>query len=62
MNKKGITSWLILALLFLVVAIVAGVFGFGLISGVSFTIAKWLAIIFIVLFVISVIAHVIKAA
>jgi len=62
MNKKGITSWLILALLFLVVAIVAGVFGFGLISGVSFTIAKWLAVIFIVLFVISVIAHVIKAA
>lgn len=50
------------AIVFLVVAIVAGVFGFGFISGTSFTIAKWLAIIFIVLFVISIIAHTIKKA
>lgn len=62
MDKKGLSGWLIWAIIFLIVAIVAGIFGFGLISGVSFTIAKWLAIIFIVLFVIAVIAHVIKKA
>jgi uncharacterized membrane protein YtjA (UPF0391 family) len=62
MNKKGLGGWLIMALLFLVIAIVAGIFGFGLISGTSFVIAKWLAIIFVVLFIISVIAHTIKAA
>ena len=62
MNKKGLTSWLFWAVTFLIVAIVAGIFGFGLISGVSFTIARWLAIIFVVLFIISVIAHTIKRA
>ncbi len=62
MNKKGVTSWLIWAALFLIVAIVAGIFGFGLISGVSFTIAKWLAIIFVVLFIVAVIAGTIKRA
>lgn len=62
MNTKGVTSWLVLALLFLLVAIVSGLFGFGFISGVSFTIAKWLAVIFVVLFIISVIAHTIKKA
>lgn len=62
MNKKGVTGWLIWAIFFLIVAIVAGIFGFGLISGVSFTIAKWLAIIFVILFIIAVIAHTIKRA
>ena len=62
MNKKAVTGWLVWAVIFLIVAIVAGVFGFGLISGVSYTIAKWLAIIFVVLFIISVIAHTIKNA
>ena len=62
MNKKATASWLILAIVFLVVALIAGTFGFGFISGVSFTIAKWLAIIFVILFVISVIAHTIKQA
>lgn len=62
MNKKGVTSWLVLALLFLVVAIVAGLFGYGLISGVSYTIAKWLAVIFIILFIITIIARTIKRA
>jgi len=42
------------------VAIVSGIFGFGFISGVSYTIAKWLAIIFVVLFIIAVITHTIK--
>ena len=62
MNNKGVTSWLLWALIFLLIAILSGIFGFGLISGISFTIAKWLAIIFVVLFIISVIAHTIKRA
>jgi uncharacterized membrane protein YtjA (UPF0391 family) len=62
MNKRALTGWLVWAILFLVVAVVAGLFGFGLVSGASFTIAKWLAIIFVILFIISVIAHTIKRA
>ena len=62
MNKKGLSGWLIWAILFLLVAIIAGVLGFGIISGMSFTVAKWLAIIFVILFIISIIAHAIKRA
>ena len=62
MNKKGITSLLGWAILFLVVALIAAVFGFGLVSGVSFTIAKWLAVIFVVLFIVSIVAHAVKNA
>lgn len=62
MNKKGVTSWLMWAIVFLIVAIVAGIFGFGLISGVSFTIAKWLAVIFVILFIVTIIASTIKRA
>ena len=62
MNKKAIGSWLGWAIVFLVIALVSGVFGFGLISGFSFMVAKWLAVIFVVLFIISVIAHTIKSA
>jgi uncharacterized membrane protein YtjA (UPF0391 family) len=50
------------AVVFLIVAIVAGVFGFGLVSGVSFTIAKWLAVIFVILFIVTIIAGAIKRA
>ena len=62
MNTKATSNWLIWAIVFLIIAIVTGAFGFGLISGVSFTIAKWLAVIFVILFAISVIAHTIKKA
>ena len=62
MNTKAISGWLIWAVIFLIIAIVAGIFGLGIISGVSYTIAKWLAIIFVILFIISVIAHTIKKA
>lgn len=55
--ERSLLFW---AVVFLVLSLVAGVFGFGIISGVSYTIAKWLAIIFVVLFVISVIAHMLK--
>lgn len=62
MNRKGLSGLLIWALIFLILAIVAAIFGFGIISGFSFMIAKWLAVIFIILLIISVIAHVIKSA
>jgi len=61
-NKENVTNWLVWPLIFLFIAIVTGLFGFGIISGVSFVIAKWLAVIFIILFIISVIAHTIKSA
>ena len=62
MNKKGVTGWLMWAVVFFIVAIIAGVFGFGFISGTSYTIAIWLAIIFVVLFIVSIVAHTIKNA
>jgi uncharacterized membrane protein YtjA (UPF0391 family) len=62
MNKKAVGNWLIWAIVFLVIALISGFFGFGVLSGFSLSIAKWLAIIFVVLFIISVIAHTIKKA
>ena len=58
-NKKGFTllGW---AIVFLVIALVAAVFGFGGVAGVSLTIGKWLAIIFVILFIVSIIAHAIR--
>jgi uncharacterized membrane protein YtjA (UPF0391 family) len=61
-GNKMETSLLYWAVVFLILSLVAGVFGFGLISGLSFTIAKWFAVIFVVLFVVTVIAHAIKNA
>ncbi len=43
------------AIIFFIVALVAAVLGFGNISGLSFEIAKFIAIIAIILFVISLI-------
>lgn len=43
------------SLVFLVVAILAGLFGFGLIAGTSYMIAKVLFVVFLVMFVISLI-------
>ena len=62
MNKKGLGGLLGWAIVFLIIAIVAFIFGFGIIGGVSLVIAKWLAIIFVILFIIAVIAHTIKRA
>ena len=62
MNKKGVSGWLLWAIIFLIAAVVTGALGFGIISGVSFVIAKWLAIIFVILLIISVIAHTVKSA
>ena len=41
------------ALIFLVVAIIAGVLGFGTLSGTAALIAKVLVLVFLVLFVVS---------
>jgi uncharacterized membrane protein YtjA (UPF0391 family) len=41
------------ALIFLVVAIIAGVLGFGTLSGTAAWIAKVLVVIFLILFVVS---------
>ena len=43
------------ALTFLVVALIAGLFGFGLVAGASYTIAKVLFFVFLVLFIVALI-------
>lgn len=48
------------AIIFFVVAIVAGVLGFGNIAGAASGIATWLFFIFIILFVIGLIMHLVK--
>jgi uncharacterized membrane protein YtjA (UPF0391 family) len=45
------------AIIFLVIALVAGVLGFGGIAGASVGIAKILFVIFLILFVVSAIMH-----
>jgi uncharacterized membrane protein YtjA (UPF0391 family) len=44
------------AVLFLIIAIIAALFGFGAVSGVAYGAAKILFIVFIILFVISLFA------
>ena len=48
---------LYLAMVFLVVAFISGILGFTTIVGVSLWIAKWLFIIFLILFVVSVVFY-----
>lgn len=50
------------ALVFLLIAILAGVFGFGGIAVASAGIAKILFFVFIVLFVVSLITHTMRRA
>jgi uncharacterized membrane protein YtjA (UPF0391 family) len=45
------------ALIFLMVALVAGLLGFGLLAGVAMEIARILFFIFLVLFILSLIGH-----
>jgi uncharacterized membrane protein YtjA (UPF0391 family) len=52
-NQQGRSQMLYYALLFLVVAIVAGALGFGGIAGASVGIAKILFVVFLVLFLAS---------
>ncbi len=48
------------ALVFLVIAIVSGAFGFGLIAGIASTIARVLFAVFLILFLISLIGHLMR--
>lgn len=48
-------DFLYLAVLFVVLAIIAAVFGARGIAGMSMTIAKWLVIVFLVLAVVSIV-------
>lgn len=48
------------ALLFLIVAIVAGIFGFRDVEGIATQIAKVLFFIFLVVFLISLITHLVN--
>jgi len=41
------------AVVFLILAIIAGLFGFGLVAGTAWTIAKVLFFVFLVLFILS---------
>ena len=43
------------SLVFLVIALLAGLFGFGLIAGTSYAIAKVLFFVFLVIFIVSLI-------
>ena len=43
------------SLVFLIIALLAGLFGFGLIAGTSYAIAKVLFFVFLVIFIISLI-------
>lgn len=43
------------ALMFLIIALVAGLFGFGLIGGMAYGVAKILFFVFLVLFIVSLI-------
>jgi uncharacterized membrane protein YtjA (UPF0391 family) len=47
-----------LALLFLVLALLAGLFGFGLVANLSWDIARILFFVFLVLFVVALIGNV----
>ncbi len=49
------------ALLFLIVAIVAGIFGFRDVEGIATQIAKVLFFIFVVVFLISLITHFVRS-
>ncbi len=46
-----------LALVFLVLALIAGLFGFGLIASFSYDVAKILFFVFLVLFILSAVMH-----
>lgn len=58
----GNMNWLVFAVIFFILAIVAGALGFGLIAGVSYAIAKVLAIVFLVLLIISIIFYILRRA
>jgi uncharacterized membrane protein YtjA (UPF0391 family) len=57
LRRNTMLGW---ALTFLVVALIAGVLGFTTIAGASIALAKILFMIFLVLFVVSLIMHLVR--
>lgn len=57
---KGIFAMLRYALIFLVVALIAGLLGFGGLAGAAVGIAKILFYIFIILFVVGLVMHLVR--
>jgi uncharacterized membrane protein YtjA (UPF0391 family) len=55
------SSLLYWAVVFLVLSLAAGIFGFGAIAGITFSIGKLLAVVFLVLFVVSLVAHAVRS-
>jgi len=53
MGKERSITMLHYALVFLVVALIAGVLGFGVVAGTAAWIAKVLFVVFLILFVVS---------
>lgn len=53
LNVNQLTTMLNYAVIFLIVAILAGVLGFGVIAGTAATIAKICFVVFLVLFLFS---------
>ncbi len=56
-QKEEVSKMLGLVLTFLIIAIIAGILGFGVIAGTAAFIAKVLFIIFLISFVISLLFH-----
>ena len=57
MERRKMLRW---ALIFLVIALIAGALGFGGVAGTSMGIAQILFFVFVVLFVVSLIAHLVR--
>src|SRR5579864_8850153 len=57
-NCRGDSGMLYYALLFLIIAIVAAILGFGGLADTSAAIAKMLFLVFIVVFVLSLVLHI----
>lgn len=55
-------NWLVWAVIFFILAIIAGALGFGVIAGASYAIAKVLAVVFVILLIVSIIFYIIRRA
>jgi uncharacterized membrane protein YtjA (UPF0391 family) len=55
--KKGIVQMLYWAFLFLVIAIIAAIFGFGIAASAAAAIGKILFLLFLIGFVVSIVVH-----
>ena len=54
-NINPLVTMLSYAIIFLIIALIAGVLGFGVVAGTAATIAKILFVVFLILFVVSLI-------